>query len=38
MLDRLLHRSVVFTITEDSHRLRACQAQARKQRPKEGAN
>ena len=34
MLDRLLQRSVVFTITGDSHRLRAYQAQALKQRPK----
>ena len=34
MLDRLLHRSVVFTITGDSYRLRAYQAQARKHRPK----
>ena len=34
MLDRLLHRSVVFTITADSYRLRAYQAQARKHRPK----
>ena len=30
MLDRLLHRSVVFTITGDSYRLRSYQAQARK--------
>ena len=34
MLDRLLHKSVVFTITGDSYRLRAYQAQARKHRPK----
>ena len=34
MLDRLLHKSVVFTITGDSYRLRTYQAQARKQRPK----
>ena len=34
MLDRLLHRSVVFTIAGDSYRLRAYQAQARKHRPK----
>lgn len=34
MLDRLLHKSVVFTITGDSYRLRSYQAQARKQRPK----
>ena len=33
MLDRLLHKSVVFTITADSYRLRAYQAQARKHRP-----
>ena len=38
MLDRLLHRSVVFTISGDSYRLRAYQAQARKQRPKGAAN
>ena len=38
MLDRLLHRSVVFTITGDSYRLRAYQAQARKQRPKGAAH
>ena len=36
MLDRLLHRSVVFTITGDSYRLRAYHAQAPKQRPKGG--
>ena len=36
MLDRLLHRSVVLTITGDSYRLRAYQAQARKHRPKGG--
>ena len=29
MLDRLLHKSVVFTITGDSYRLRSYQAQAR---------
>ena len=34
MLDRLLHKSVVFTITGDSYRLRSYQAKARKQRPK----
>ena len=34
MLDRLLHKSVVFTITGDSYRLRSYQAQARKQQPK----
>ena len=34
LLDRLLHRSVVFTITGGSYRLRAYKAQARKQRPK----
>ena len=34
MLDRLLHKSVVFTITGDSYRLRSYQAQARKHRPK----
>ena len=33
MLDRLLHRSVVFTIAGDNYRLRAYQAQARKHRP-----
>ena len=38
MLDRLLHRSVVFTIAGDSYRLRAYQAQARKHRPKGAAN
>lgn len=38
MLDRLLHKSVVFTITGDSYRLRAYQAQARKQRPQGGQN
>ncbi len=38
MLDRLLHRSVVFTITGDSYRLRAYQAQARKHRPKGAAS
>ena len=36
MLDRLLHKSVVFTITGDSYRLRAYQAQARKHQPKGG--
>ena len=36
MLDRLLHKSVVFTITGDSYRLRTYQAQARKHRPKGG--
>ena len=30
MLDRLLHRSVVFNITGDSYRMRAHQARARK--------
>ena len=34
ILDRLLHKSVVFTISGDSYRLRAYQAQARKHRPK----
>ena len=34
MLDRLLHRSVVFNIDGDSYRLRAHQAQNRKRRPK----
>ena len=38
MLDRLLHKSVVFTITGDSYRLRAYQAQAQKHRPKGGQN
>ena len=38
MLDRLLHRSVVFAIAGDSYRLRAYHAQARKHRPKGGAN
>lgn len=38
MLDRLLHKSVVFTITGDSYRLRAYQAQAHKQRPQGGQN
>ena len=37
MLDRLLHRSVVFTISGESYRLRAYQAQAQKHRPKGGA-
>ena len=36
MLDRLLHKSVVFTISGDSYRLRAYQAQARKHQPKGG--
>jgi DNA replication protein DnaC len=36
MLDRLLHRSVVFNIDGDSYRLRAHQAQNRQQRPKGG--
>ena len=36
LLDRLLHKSVVFTITGDSYRLRAYQAQAAKHRPKGG--
>ncbi len=36
MLDRLLHKSVVFNIDGDSYRLRAHQAQARKRRPKGG--
>ena len=30
MLDRLLHRSVVFNITGDSYRMRAHRARARK--------
>ncbi|MDK1039324.1 MAG: ATP-binding protein, partial [Actinomycetota bacterium] len=34
MLDRLLHRSVVFNIDGDSYRLRAHQARNRKFRPK----
>ena len=34
MLDRLLHRSVVFTITADSYRLRSYQTQTRKHQPK----
>ena len=38
MLDRLLHKSVVFTISGDSYRLRAYEAQARKQRPKGDRN
>ena len=38
MLDRLLHRSIVFTITADSYRLRAYHAQARKHRPKGDAS
>ena len=33
-VDRLLHRSVVFTITGDNYRLRSYQAHARKHRPK----
>ena len=37
MLDRLLHQSIVFTITEDSYQLHNYQAQARKQRPKRAA-
>ncbi len=36
MLDRLLHRSVVFNIDGDSYRLRAHQAHNRKRRPKGG--
>jgi DNA replication protein DnaC len=36
MLDRLLHRSVVFTIDGDSYRLRAHQADNQKFRPKGG--
>jgi DNA replication protein DnaC len=36
MLDRLLHKSVVFNIEGDSYRLRAHQAQNRKRRPKGG--
>ena len=36
LLDRLLHKSVVFTISGDSYRLRAYHAQARKHRPKGG--
>jgi len=36
MLDRLLHRSVVFNIDGDSYRLRTHQAQNRKRRPKGG--
>jgi len=38
LLDRLLHRSVVFAITGDSYRLRNYQAQARKHRPKGAPN
>jgi DNA replication protein DnaC len=38
MLDRLLHRSVVFTIDGDSYRLRAHQAANRTRRPKGGNN
>jgi len=36
MLDRLLHKSVVFNIDGDSYRLRTHQAQNRKRRPKGG--
>ena len=36
MLDRLLHKSVVFNIDGDSYRLRTHQAQARQRRPKGG--
>lgn len=36
MLDRLLHKSVVFNIEGDSYRLRAHQAQNRKRQPKGG--
>jgi DNA replication protein DnaC len=36
MLDRLLHRSVVFNIDGDSYRLRAHQARNRTRRPKGG--
>ncbi len=36
MLDRLLHRSVVFNINGDSYRLRAHQARNLKFRPKGG--
>lgn len=38
MLDRLLHRSVVFNIDGDSYRLRAHQAHNRTRRPKGGNN
>ena len=38
MFDRLLHRSVVFTITGDSYRLSAYRGQARKHRPKGDQN
>ena len=38
MLDRLLHRSVVFNIDGDSYRLRAHQARNLKRRPKGGNN
>ena len=38
MLDRLLHRSVVFNIDGDSYRLRAHQAANRNRRPKGGNN
>ncbi|MDF1594597.1 MAG: IS21-like element helper ATPase IstB [Acidimicrobiia bacterium] len=38
MLDRLLHRSVVFNIDGDSYRLRTHQAANRKRRPKGGNN
>ena len=34
MLDRLLHRSVVFNITGDSYRLRAHQARNQQLTPK----
>ena len=36
MLDRLLHKSVVFNIDGDSYRLRAHQAHNRNRRPKGG--
>ena len=36
MLDRLLHKSVVFNIDGDSYRLRTHQAQNLKRRPKGG--
>ena len=36
MLDRLLHRSVVFNIDDDSYRLRTHQARNRTRRPKGG--
>jgi DNA replication protein DnaC len=38
MLDRLLHRSVVFNIDGDSYRLRTHQAANRKRRPKGGTD